>query len=223
MDIDIFKTKLKRVLAFFRPEVQAETRIKLDIAEGKAALLVIDVQREFADPAGDRGNRETHRVAKRLSSLIPAFRAAGLPAYAVYYSEEGKKKPQDIDFYLFRPAENDTLIAKDQDSAFRGSDIKKILQADKRKTLITCGFNLNACVFRTVMDARDNGFEVVLLEDLTGNDNDNDRGKTAGRVAEMKQKGVRFVNALDLLEEVSDFKKDHPLPGRFVRPFRPHK
>jgi len=211
MDIDIFKTKLKRVLDFFRPEVQAETKIKLDIAKGDAALLVIDVQKEFADPAQGRGNRETEQVTHRINSLIPAFRAAGLPAYVVYFSDF-ERKPEDIDFYIFRPIPEDKLIAKDHDSAFRGSEIKKILNADKRKTLITCGFNLNACVFKTVMDARDHGFEVVLLRDLTGNDNDNDRSKTEEHLEKMKKRGVRFVRSLDLLEDISDFKKDTPLP-----------
>jgi nicotinamidase-related amidase len=211
MDIDIFKTKLRRVLDFFRPEVQAETKIKLDIAKGDAALLVIDVQKEFADPAQGRGNRETEQVTHRINSLIPAFRAAGLPAYVVYFSDF-ERKPEDIDFYIFRPIPEDKLIAKDHDSAFRGSEIKKILKADKRKTLITCGFNLNACVFKTVMDARDHGFEVVLLRDLTGNDNDNDRSKTEEHLEKMKKRGVRFVRSLDLLEDISDFKKDTPLP-----------
>ena len=221
MDFDVFKTKLKNVFDFFRPEVQANTKVSLDPAKGDVALLVIDVQKEYADPAQGRGNRETRQVTRRINSLIPAFRAAGLPAYVVYFSDY-EKKPEEIDFYIFRPNPEDKLIAKDEDSAFRGSDIKKILKGDKRKTLLTCGFNLNACVFKTVMDARDNGFEVVLLRDLTGNDNDNDRTKTDEQIEKMKKRGVKFVNSIDLLEDISDFKKDRPLPAaRQLPPPRP--
>lgn len=210
MDFDVFKAKLHQVLDFFKPEVQATTRVKLDLAAGSAALLIIDVQKEFADPAQGRGNTETRNVTKRINSLIPAFRAAGMPAYVVYFSDY-EKNPQDIDFYMFRPHPQDKLIAKDEDSAFKGSNIKKILKHDKRKTLLACGFNLNACVFKTVMDARDNGFEVVLLRDLTGNDND--RTKTDEQIEKMKKRGVKFVNSIDLLEDISDFKKDRPLPA----------
>lgn len=212
MDFDVFKAKLHQVLDFFKPEVQATTRVKLDLAAGSAALLIIDVQKEFADPAQGRGNTETRNVTKRINSLIPAFRAAGMPAYVVYFSDY-EKNPQDIDFYMFRPHPQDKLIAKDEDSAFKGSNIKKILKHDKRKTLLACGFNLNACVFKTVMDARDNGFEVILLRDLTGNDNDNDRTKTDAQIEKMKKRGVKFVNSIDLLEDISDFKKDRPLPA----------
>ncbi len=217
MDFDVFKTKLKNVFDFFRPEVQANTKISLDPAKGDIALLVIDVQKEYADPAQGRGNRETRQVTRRINSLIPAFRAAGLPAYVVYFSDY-EKKPEEIDFYIFRPNPEDKLIAKDEDSAFRGSDIKKILKGDKRKTLLTCGFNLNACVFKTVMDARDNGFNVVLLRDLTGNDNENDRSQTESRLEQMRARGVTFMNSIDLLQDISAFKKDQPLPKQKLLP-----
>lgn len=222
MDFDVFKTKLKSVFDFFRPEVQANTKIKLDPSKGDVALLVIDVQREYADPAQGRGNRETRQVTRRINSLIPAFRAAGLPAYVVYFSDF-EKKPEDIDFYMFRPNPEDKLIAKDHDSAFKGSNIDKILKSDKRKTLLTCGFNLNACVFKTVMDARDHGFDVVLLRDLTGNDNENDRSQTQERLAEMQKRGVTFMNSLDLLEDISAFKKDAPLEGLKRTPPAPRR
>lgn len=223
MNFDTFKQKLLGVFDFFKPEVQAQTRVNLTLEQAslsldkkELALLVIDVQREFADPAEGRGNNETKRVTKKLTSLIPAFRAAGLPAYVVYFSRI-KKPLQDIDFYMFKPHEKDKLIAKDADSAFRGSDIGKVLKTDKRKTLLTCGFNLNACVYSTVMDARKNGYDVIVLSDLTGNDNNNAPEDTEDRIAHMKKNGVHFARSLDVLEQISGFQKDKPLPPRNPR------
>lgn len=211
MDFDVFKAKLKSVFDFLHPATLSRTPITLDPSKGDLALLLIDVQKEFADPAQERGNHETRQVSRRINSLIPAFRAAGLPAYVVYFDEDNRK-PEDIDFYLFRPSAGDKLIAKDDDSAFRGSDIKSILRRDKRKTLLACGFNLNACVYKTVMDARSNGFNVVLLRDLTGNDKENDNSDTDERLKRMQKKGVKVMNSLDLLESISGFRKDKPLP-----------
>jgi nicotinamidase-related amidase len=192
--------QLKRVFHFFRKENLEETPITYaplpdDIRlASDLALLIIDVQGKYCDPKGRRGNRETGQIAKRIQKLAPEFRKAGIPVYVVYFANKPQKLKK-IDFYEFKPETGDILIQKDMDSAFQGSDIKNILQQHGRKRLLTCGFNLNACVFKTVIDGIGEGFNIRLLRDLSGNDNDNDSANAHVYVKKMKKKGVVISNA----------------------------
>lgn len=197
-----FKRRLAQMQAFFAKENLERTPVKYEPKPGETALLVIDVQEEFCDPNKGRGNRETRQVSKKIKDLIPEFRKAGIPTYVIYFSYT-EKQPDKIDFYMFKPDKTDVLIAKDADSAFQGSDIKKILDEHKRTKLLACGFNLNACVYSTVMDARRNGFDVCVLRDLTGNDNENDRSRTAEKIKKMRGEGITFKNSDDILQTLA--------------------
>lgn len=180
------------------------------------ALLVIDVQQEFCDPKGGRGNKETREVSQRIRRLIPAFRKAGVPVYAIYFSETAEKV-QDIDFYEFRPKEGDFVLCKNDNSAFKGCDIDKLLAMHHRKTLLTCGFNLNACLFETAVDARAKGYDVRLLRDLSGNDNNNDPGSTDGYLRRMTEKGVIVSTAADELRALAA-ENSRPRAKKHCRP-----
>ncbi len=200
-----FRQKLAKAREFFTPASLEKTPIKYEPQPGELALLVIDVQEEFCDPKQGRGNSETTEVSKRIKSLIPEFRKAGVPTYVIYFSYQ-EKKPHEIDFYMFSPDKQDVLIAKNADSAFEGSDIRKVLDEHKRTTLLACGFNLNACVYSTVMDARRNGFDVCVMRDLTGNDNCNDRTTTEEKVSKMKKEGITFSDSETILKKLADQK-----------------
>jgi len=198
-----FRQKLAQVRQFLSPENLSSTPISYDPPPGELALLVIDVQEEFCDPQKGRGNDETAAVSKRIKSLIPEFRKAGVPTYVIYFSYQ-EKKPHEIDFYMFHPDKQDVLIAKNADSAFAGSDIRQVLDAHKRTKLLACGFNLNACVFSTVMDARKNGFDVCVMRDLTGNDNCNDRNETDNKIKTMTKEGITFSDSATILKALQE-------------------
>jgi nicotinamidase-related amidase len=193
-----FLQRLKKAFTFFEPDNLARQPVKY---EGEVALLVIDVQEKFCKPRGifGRGNSETKEISKRIKSIVPEFRKAGIPVYAIYFGDEEKKASQ-IDFYEFAPHPDDVLVAKNDDSAFQGSNIREILKNDKRKLLLTCGFNLNACVKSTVMDALDEGFDVCLLKDLAGNDNENDASGAEEHLTDMRDKGVTIEESGKILE-----------------------
>lgn len=191
-----FIDKLKQVAEFFKPENLEKQAIKYD------AILVIDVQKEFCDPNRPRGNEETEVVSKRIKSLIPEFRNAGVPVYAIYFDRDKRKKEiSEIDFYEFEPHPDDMLVAKNDDSAFRGSDIKALLEKDGKKNLLMCGFNTSACVMSTVLDARRAGFDVTLLRDLTGNDNCNPRNPGKD-LRHMESNGMKLVGSDTALEQL---------------------
>jgi nicotinamidase-related amidase len=190
-----FKEQLEKVSDFFKPENLAGKKIKY---KGEVALLVIDVQKQFCDPKGERGNNQTRKISERIESLSSEFRKAGIPVYAVYFSY--RELPiSEIDFYKFTPQPDDKLVAKYMDSAFSGSDIKKTLKKDKRKLLLTCGFNLSACVMSTVLDARKAGFDVCLLRDLSGNDKKNKHLDADDNIQAMLENGVSVEESTKVL------------------------
>jgi len=193
------KTLAQRVAethAFFDPRNLADLILKYN---GEVGLLVIDVQKQFCDPdASTRwGSEETDLVSERIKSLAPAFRKAGVPVYAVYF-DEPKEKASDVDFYKFIPEPEDTLVAKNQRSAFTGGNIREVLDRDHRKLLLACGVYLDRCVRDTVTDAVKEGFDVCLLRDLTG-DYEWDTGHTDQSLADMTKAGVAIMQAEHVL------------------------
>jgi nicotinamidase-related amidase len=191
-----FSQQLEKVSAFFNAENLAAQNINY---AGEIALLVIDVQKTFCDPDHYRGNAETAEVAKRIKSIVPEFRKAGIPVYAVYFSIEEKQAPQ-IDFYEFTPEADDVLIRKNLNSAFSGGKLKDILQKDQRKLLLTCGFNLNACVYQTAVDAVKEEFEVCVLRDLTGNDNNHRHEKPEDFLTGLRYNGIAIEQSGKVLD-----------------------
>lgn len=155
---------LKRVLDFFKPDNLAQQELK--VREHNMALLVIDVQKRYCDPRGDRGNKHTKEVSKKLASIIPEFRKAGIPIYAIYFEHSHK-----IDFYKYKPHSSDIIVLKQTDSAFKSSNLHDLLKKGKHKYLLACGFNASACVERTCLDGRKLGYNIGLLADLLENDN----------------------------------------------------
>jgi len=83
----------------------------------------------------------------------------------------------------------DIAVPKNDNSAFKGSDISKRLKEAGIKTILVSGFNTNSCVRRTVTDALDEGFNVWLLEDCVGNDKYN-TGSGEKYKTEMMHKGA---------------------------------
>lgn len=164
--------------------------------EGRIALLVIDVQRQFC-ALEERGTYETIDIAERIQSIVPAFRAASVPVYAVYANAA-----HEHDFFKFIPEESDTLVVKSYNSAFKATNLRELLEQDDKKLLLVCGFNKTACVKETLLDARKAGFDVCLLEDLSGDDSfctDSARDYAA---QEFKYSGAVLTTARDVLRHL---------------------
>ncbi len=190
-----FEQQLKKVAA------------SLTAGNQKIALVIIDVQRDFCDPTSfgsRRGNAETKQVATRIAELAPEFRKAGIPVYAVYFGIFDKKS-EDIDFYQFKPAPEDKIVRKNANSAFKHGGLKPALEQDGRTLLLTCGFNLNACVYKTVLDARERGYAVTLLRDLCGNDNNHKPEDENPQVFVdvMAHNGVAIEQSADVLKQLT--------------------
>ncbi|MCP4354557.1 MAG: cysteine hydrolase [Proteobacteria bacterium] len=174
--------------------------------EKKSALLVIDVQEKYAHPKYGRGNQKTAITANRIASIIPFFREASIPIYAIHYTRSSKKL-SDIDFFLFKPSpeKGDKVIRKNKESAFEKNNLKRKLKTKSINNLMVCGFNLAACVHDTILDARKAGFNVQLLTDLCANDENSpqDPLTISYYYAKFKKKDIKLHTSTDVLTELN--------------------
>lgn len=174
------------------------------ISESGFAHCIIDVQKEFCDPKESRGSAETEKVATRIANVAPLFRQAMIPTFVVYFSFDKETPISKAMGGLFKlkMESGDVPVAKDDNSAFKGSDIKELLKWSKVNTLLVSGFNLNACVRQTVIDALSEGFNVWVLEDCVGNDSFNEKSQAERYITMMKEAGAQFKNHKFALDEV---------------------
>ena len=182
---------------------------------GNLALLIIDAQRFFCDPAaGYAGSRETDAKCRAIGSILPHFRKAGVPVYSIYYfSDEFKHcrdNPRDFRFYQFMPSKKDTLVQKTDSNAFSSSNLDAILKKDGRKSLLVCGFYTSACVSGTVYSARRLGYDVTLLDDLT-EDSQGSRQRSLS-LDGFRKAGIEITQSADALNKLNSLKNQALAP-----------
>jgi nicotinamidase/pyrazinamidase len=164
------------------------TKIEETLQQGDA-LIIVDVQKDFC-PGGALPIENGDKVVPILSRWIAAAVAKGVPIYAsrdwhplghISFTERGGPWPphciQDSDGARFHPDLKlpDSVIKvtkgvrfdQDQNSAFDQTGLAKQLRKDGIQRLVVGGLAQDVCVLATVLDARKEGFEVVLISDAT--------------------------------------------------------
>jgi nicotinamidase-related amidase len=145
----------------------------------RPAVVVVDYQLAFTRGAlaGDFPEAELQATAR----VCDAARAQGAPVYYTVCSYEadlsdagpfGVKCPGlaacergtdgcEID-PLVAPAQGEVVIAKQQPSAFFGTDLHERLTALGIDTVVVCGTTTSGCVRATVVDGMSYGYRVVV-------------------------------------------------------------
>lgn len=165
------------------------------IAPERTALVIIDMQVDFAAPEGVIG-----QMGVDMSVLTPALaaaerlaraaRAAGAPVIFVglftspetdssMWRERMARRGGDpdvesdlcrageagSDFYGPKPLEGELVIEKTRYSAFVGTDLEQRLRARGVDTLVLCGLTTECCVDCTARDAFHADFHVFVPTD----------------------------------------------------------
>lgn len=137
------------------------------------ALLLIDIQKglDEAEHWGDiRNNPEAEANCRRI---LDFFRYRDLPLYHIQHCS---KKPESPLFPgkdgnaikdIVAPLGNETVIQKNTNSAFVGTDLETRLNDVGIAKLIVVGLTTDHCVSATVRTAADLGFSVTLVSDAT--------------------------------------------------------
>jgi len=140
-------------------------------AERRPALIVIDVQRAFDNPAW--GARNNPAAERRIAALLSAWRAAGAPVLHVRHesvSPNGifRRGTPAFDFKPeAQPADGEPVIDKRVNSAFIGTDLEKRLRAEGISALVIAGLTTDHCCSTTARMAGNLGFETWFVSNAT--------------------------------------------------------
>ncbi len=139
----------------------------------RKAVIVVDMQRENV-------GRFCRGIIPNIKFLIGKAREKEIPIiYACdsRYREDSLFKRMGMQPHTIRgtegakvikelnPKATDVVVEKRMLSAFFGSDLDFTLREQKVKTLIVTGIRTEACVLKTVLDAFELGYEVIVPAD----------------------------------------------------------
>ncbi len=132
----------------------------------RPALLVMDVQNGYLPLMSE----EDQQIALRMiSGCIRVFRQKGFPVIPIYHTEPLSGPAEDSEAFKFPSTlnitEDDPKIVKNFASAFRNTDLDKVLKEKGCNTLFLCGLSATGCVLATYHTAAERGYNVFMIKD----------------------------------------------------------
>ncbi|MDH3426482.1 MAG: cysteine hydrolase [Acidimicrobiia bacterium] len=136
-----------------------------------AALIVVDVQKGFDNPA--MGRRNNPEMESNVAALLATWRAAGRPVVFVRHdsvSEDSLLRPgqEGNELKDILSGETDLLVSKSVNSAFYGDpDLDGWLKEKGIGSVVICGIQTNYCAETTARMAGNLGYDTYFVLDAT--------------------------------------------------------
>jgi nicotinamidase-related amidase len=157
----------------------------MQLNRGKAALLVVDMQNFFLDPASPTYTCGGPAILPNAKRLLHAFRGAGRPVIYTQHVHhpaqldagimgwwwEGmclEGSPESEIHPELAPLVNEKVIPKHRYSAFYNTDLETVLRVLKVEDLVITGVMTNLCCESTARDAYFRDYRVFFPADGTG-------------------------------------------------------
>ena len=154
------------VLALLVPALLAADEPATAKLKGKPALVVMDIQNAYLNMVP-----EPHRGVGMwvINAAIDTFRKHGYPVIRVYHTDLGEGPPQGSKPFEF-PASvhvkpEDPMVVKNYPSAFKKTELEKILRDQGVDTVFLCGLSAVGCVLYTYFDAKGLEFRTFMVKD----------------------------------------------------------
>jgi nicotinamidase-related amidase len=134
-----------------------------------AALILIDVQLAFNDPVW--GQRNNPQAEANIAALLAKWRKEGRPLFHIQHSSRSPTGLFHVDQpgHPFKaeaqPLPGETVIIKNVNSAFIGTDLEQRLRADGIGTVVIAGITTDHCVSTTTRMAGNFGFDTYIVAD----------------------------------------------------------
>lgn len=183
----------------------------LDVFQRGDALVIVDVQNDFC-PGGALPIEAGDQVIPALNRCIDVALSSQVPVYAsrdwhprdhISFKQQGGLWPphciQDSEGAQFHPdlqlpcsvikITKGVRFDQDQNSIFDATGITYYFRLNRIKRLWVGGLAEDVCVRATVLDARRNDFEVVVIQNATRPVH-SDSGERARQ--QMREAGARF-------------------------------
>ncbi|MEM1976310.1 MAG: isochorismatase family cysteine hydrolase [Nitrososphaerota archaeon] len=148
------------------------------VKPAESALLIIDVQNDFASPSGRLYARGAEKIIQPIKSILLSARRAGAtviytqdwhirddPEFKIWgeHAVEGTWGAEIVD--ELKPAEGEITIRKPSYDAFYSTPLDHILRSRNIRTLILTGLLGNVCVLCTAIGAAMRGYKLVVPVD----------------------------------------------------------
>jgi nicotinamidase-related amidase len=136
-----------------------------------AALLVVDMQLGFDDPAW--GARNNPMAEANVAAVIAAWRAARAPVIHVHHDSPqpaGRLRPGEpgnAPKPEAAPLQGEPVYRKSVNSAFIGTGLEADLRARGIEALAIVGLTTNHCISTTARMAGNLGFATYVVADVT--------------------------------------------------------
>lgn len=161
----------------------------MQLVPQKSALMVVDMQKFFLDPASPTYTCGGIAILPNLVRLIHGFRQAGRPVIFtrhVHHPDlldagimgwwwEGmclEGSPESEIHPDIQPLPGEKVIFKHRYSAFYNTDLETILRVLKVEDIVMSGIMTNMCCESTTRDAYFRDYRVFFLADGTGSINE---------------------------------------------------
>ena len=135
-------------------------------AKIKPALLVIDIQNAYLPRMDEKDKKWGMEM---INYLIALFRDNGFPVIRVYHTDpQGGPKAGSEEFEFPKTVaikDDDPKIIKNYPSAFKQTELDKLLKEKGCNTLFLCGLSAVGCVLATYHGAMDLDYDVFMLKD----------------------------------------------------------
>lgn len=181
----------------------------------RPAILVIDLQYAFTDPAFEFGGAELiERATVNTALLLETARSVGVPVFQTVVAWEGA---HDIGLWTIKLppcaritpgsrwaqvdervwADTDILLPKKWPSFYHGTPLHSLLTRAGVDTVVVTGCTTSGCVRATTVDSFSNGFRTLVPEDCVG-----DQGRDA-HLANLRDVHRRYAEVTSADEVVA--------------------
>lgn len=153
----------------------------MPLALDRAAVLVIDAQREYVD--GHLPLTGVDEALGEIAALLDRARALARPIFHIAHIGRAAsggpfdpERPGVAFAAAAKPRDGEPVVTKRLPNAFAGTDLAARVEAADVDGLIVCGFMTHMCVSSTVRSALDQGIATTVVanaaatRDLPGHD-----------------------------------------------------
>jgi len=137
------------------------------------ALILVDIQKGFDDLDHWGGQRNNLNAEENAACLLELWRKNKLPVFHIKHCSSIPTSPlneanEGNEFKeIVTPASGETIIKKNVNSAFIGTDLQEQLNEANISKLVIVGLTTDHCVSTTTRMAGNLGFDTFLVADAT--------------------------------------------------------
>lgn len=141
--------------------------------ENKPALILVDIQKGFYNLEYWGGQRNNPNAENNAAALLTIWREKKLPVIHVQHCSTNPASPLNAANEgnafqeIVMPAAGETIIKKNVNSAFIGTNLEEQLVASGISTLVIAGLTTDHCISTTTRMAGNLGFETIVIADAT--------------------------------------------------------